>query len=95
MSAPSVCPAPRCVNVRPCPHHPAPAKGNSRGWHWSTVIVPAVLDRDGHRCVLCGRLCPHPRHHDVDHRDGDRTNNRMGNLRTVCAHANRGGGRCE
>jgi 5-methylcytosine-specific restriction endonuclease McrA len=27
-----------------------------------------VLARDGHRCVRCGRPCPHPlAHHEVDH----------------------------
>jgi 5-methylcytosine-specific restriction endonuclease McrA len=71
-------------------------RARSRGWVWSTRIVPMVLERDGHRCVLCGRPCPHPRHHHVDHivpvlRGGS---DALDNLRTVCAAFNLGG-RCD
>lgn len=89
-----VCSAPGCPALAPCPTHTRPRRsGKSRGWKWSKEVVPKVLARDRHRCVLCGRPCPHPRHHDVDHilpraRGGS---DAYANLRTVCASRNRGG----
>jgi len=64
--------------------------GTSRGWTWSKRIAPAILDRDGHRCVLCGKPCPHPHHHHVDHitRRIDGGSDDPANLRTVCRSFN-------
>lgn len=99
MRTPTVCAVPGCPQIRPCPTHPA-RLSRSRGWAWSTLIVPAVLSRDGHRCVFCGRPCPHDDptvtaagHHDVDHRTprAEGGTDDMSNLRTVCASRNRGG----
>lgn len=96
MTAPSICAAPGCPNVRPCPVHTVP-EGRSRGWDWSTTIVPRILARDGHRCVMCGRPCPHADntttnagHHHVDHitRRSEGGDDSDGNLRTVCAAFN-------
>ena len=89
MKAPSICAAPRCPHVRPCPVHPV-APGRSRGWQWSTQIVPAVLARDNHACIICGRPCPHPTHHHVDHikRRSEGGSDDPANLRTVCAAFN-------
>lgn len=72
------------------------ANSPSRGWQWSTVIAPAILNRDGHRCVMCGAPCPHPRHHHVDHRTPRALggSDEPGNLRTVCASYNLKG-RCQ
>lgn len=88
MSTPTVCAVPGCPQIRPCSVHPA--LPNSRGWEWSKHIVPSILARDGHRCVMCGRPCPHPRHHHVDHivpraRGGT---DHPSNLRTVCSSYN-------
>lgn len=33
---------------------PAAARANRYGYHWRTKIRPAVLARDGRRCVRCG-----------------------------------------
>lgn len=53
-----------------------------------------VLERDHHHCVICGRPCPHPRHHHVDHIRHDIPNrDSLANLRTVCAAFNVGGQR--
>lgn len=68
----------------------------TRGWHWSKVIVPRIRDRDRHTCQLCGRPCPHPKHHDVDHirpKEMGGTDDDA-NLRLICTSANRGG-RCK
>lgn len=47
---------------------------------WATVIRPAVLDRDHHTCVMCGRPG-----NQVDHiTPGD--NHDLQNLQTLCAH---------
>lgn len=61
--------------------------GTSRGWRWATVVVPAVLARDGHRCTSCGAPCPHPRHHPVDHIVPKHLGgtDALANLRTLCA----------
>ena len=95
MIAPAICAVVGCVNIRPCPVHPA-RFSRSRGWAWSTRIVPAILNRDGHRCVMCGRPCPHPRHHHVDHRvpRAQGGTDDPGNLRTVCEAYNLRG-RCD
>ncbi len=69
--------------------------GTSRGWRWSTVIVPAVLRRDGHRCVQCGSTTGP---FDVDHilpRAMGGSDTDLRNLRTLCSSANRGNGRCK
>lgn len=88
----TVCAAPRCPNLRPCPTHNAPAS-NDRGRWWSAVIVPAILARDGHACVMCHRPCPHPNHHNVDHIvpriEGGSDDSE--NLRTVCVAFNQRG----
>lgn len=80
---------PRCQQCAP--------NGNSRGWRWSKVIVPAVLERDGHQCVRCGRPCPHPQHHDVNHirPKAQGGTDDMANLETLCRGANRGKKECE
>jgi 5-methylcytosine-specific restriction endonuclease McrA len=66
---------------------------STRGWQWSTVIVPRIRLRDHHTCQLCGRPCPHPKHHDVDHirRVEDGGTDDETNLRLVCVAYNRGG----
>jgi 5-methylcytosine-specific restriction protein A len=91
------CPMAGCGRLA-CSVHAQGRFSRSRGWNWSTVVVPAVLTRDSHRCVLCGRPCPHPRHHDVDHivpRSQGGTDDGS-NLRTLCRRANRGeDGLCE
>jgi 5-methylcytosine-specific restriction enzyme A len=88
-----ICSALRCTNTYPCPSHD---RSHGRGWTWSTHTVPAVLARDGHRCQQCGKPCPHPRHHDVDHvlPRAEGGSDDLSNLRTLCAAANRGSGRC-
>jgi len=65
-------------------------KGNSRGWAWSKTIVPTVLARDGHRCVLCGNA-QGPL--DVDHivQVAHGGTDALTNLRSVCRSWNRGG----
>ena len=93
----TVCPSAHCPNLRPCPTHGA-GKPHGRGWNWATQIVPAVLARDRHTCVLCGKPCPHPRHHHVGHivdRDHGGSDTDLRNLQTICASANlRDDGRC-
>ncbi len=80
---------PTCTRVVRQPSTP-------RSSEWRKKIAPSILERDGHACTYCGRPCPHPRHHDVDHivplRDGGTDNER--NLRTLCASYNRGGKPC-
>lgn len=91
------CLVPTCSNRGVCAEH---AVTTSRGWRWSTVIAPAILERDGHRCALCGVPCPHATggrgHHDIDHivAYSQGGSDAPDNLRTVCAHRNRGGIRC-
>lgn len=103
MKVPSVCPIPRCRNIRPCAQHPA--SGTSRGWDWPRLRT-TILERDRFTCVLCGRPCGHTNHTysrgivrcdklDVDHQDGNRGNDAAGNLRAVCRGWNRGSGRCK
>lgn len=72
----------------PCPIH-RPDKRNNR-------LHQSIRDRDVHRCVICGRPCPHPQHHHVDHiipkaHGGPDT---PSNLRTVCRSMNLRG-RCQ
>ena len=86
-----ICNAPGCPELAPCPTHAAvPLPSN-----WPNIRA-AVLDRDEHRCVQCGRLCPHPRHHDVDHvvPRSEGGGHDLANLRTICARSNRGARRC-
>jgi len=40
-------------------------------------------------CEFCGFIAIHPVQLDVDHIDGDRTNNRTANLQTLCANCHR------
>ena len=71
---------------RPCPIHDHKYKG---AWRSTTATV---LARDNHRCVMCGRPCPHADptadktgHHHVDHISHDIPNrDALSNLRTVC-----------
>ena len=67
--------------------------GKSRGHDWSRRIVPAVLNRDGHRCVMCGSTGPL----DVDHIQpiSQGGGDDMPNLRAVCRAFNRGGKPCQ
>ena len=61
-----------------------------RGAAWR-VAHWRCLERDGHRCRACGRVCPHRRHHAVDHvvplRNGG--SHRRHNLRTLCSGCHR------
>jgi len=43
----------------------------------------------GDRCEFCGFIPIHPVQLDVDHIDGDHTNNEMRNLQTLCANCHR------
>jgi hypothetical protein len=43
----------------------------------------AILNRDGHRCVVCGEPAT-----EVDHIDGVWQHDAPGNLRAVCAAHN-------
>ena len=67
------------------------ARSEARGgWAWLRLKL-AIVDRDEHRCLMCGALCPHPGHHDVDHivplaRGGT---NDPANLRTLCRACHR------
>ena len=36
-----------------------------RGKYWKETVRPAVLDRDGHRCVCCGRETDLTVHHST------------------------------
>ncbi len=89
------CLTPGCSRLIPsgsyCREH-RPTYGTAE---WKRIVA-AVLLRDGHRCVLCGRPCPHPRHLEVDHAKprGNGGTDAMSNLRTVCTGFNRGGQRC-
>ena len=40
-------------------------------------------------CAFCGFIPVHPCQLDVDHIDGDRTNNNESNLQTLCANCHR------
>jgi predicted HNH restriction endonuclease len=40
-------------------------------------------------CAFCGFIAIHPVQLDVDHIDGDRTNNTPKNLQTLCANCHR------
>lgn len=40
-------------------------------------------------CEECGFIAKHPAQLDVDHVDGDSTNNNIDNLRTLCANCHR------
>lgn len=42
-----------------------------------------ALEHYGEKCLACG-YCAHPRMLDVDHMDGDRSNNALENLRVLC-----------
>lgn len=52
-----------------------------------------VLDRDGHRCQLCGCQLTtgqprHPRNFECDH-IGNRTDNSLNNLRALCRNCHK------
>jgi hypothetical protein len=51
--------------------------------HKSEVGVAYLMHR-GDRCEQCGFIPIHPCQLSVDHVDGDRTNNALSNLRTLC-----------
>ena len=43
----------------------------------------------GDACVVCGFIPEHPCQLDVDHIDGDHSNNSLENLQTLCANCHR------
>lgn len=43
----------------------------------------------GSSCVACGFIPEHPCQLDVDHIDGDHSNNSVDNLQTLCANCHR------
>ena len=51
--APACCPAPRCVNSRPCPDHPQTWRGRKMPPGWPATRA-RILSRDGHTCRACG-----------------------------------------
>ena len=53
--------------------------------HWRTQTRPAILGRDCHRCVRCGR----PWRLEIAHLDGDPANNDPANLATLCRTCHR------
>lgn len=99
--APTVCAEPGCPDDADpgsgrCARHRRPAwagAGGRRGgsdWHYRTVVRPAVMARDGYRCVDCGtagvRL-------EVDHldrlADGGPLNAPLHRMETVCVPCHR------
>ena len=74
------------IERSPCPVHAHKYTGS-----WKTTRA-RILDRDHHRCVMCGAPCPHPKHHHVDHISHTIPNrDHPSNLRTTCATFNLGG----
>ena len=57
-------------------------RGSTRRWR---KIRRRALERDGYRCVKCNR--PYPL--EVDHIDGDSTNDDLENLQTLCVGCHR------
>lgn len=60
--------------------------GHGRG-AIAAALVAAVLERDGHRCFVCWAVCPHPKHHEVDHVEAwvESRGHDVENLQTLCA----------
>lgn len=60
----------------------------NKGGQLRSGIKEWVKQRDGHKCVLCGWSEKNPvtgrSPLEVDHSDGDHTNNAASNLRTLC-----------
>ena len=53
------------------------------------LIVKPYLTFKGTTCEECGFVPKHNCQLDVDHIDGDHSNNKPGNLRTLCANCHR------
>jgi 5-methylcytosine-specific restriction endonuclease McrA len=50
------------------------------------MVVPRS---EGDRCERCGFIPLHPRQLDVHHLDGNKANNDLSNLQTLCANCHR------
>lgn len=91
MTAPSICAAPGCPNVRPCPVHPVAPRLMGRR---RKEARERVIQRDGRYCADCGRGPLADRDIHIDHRlpliqggtNGD------GNLQVTCRECNLGKG---
>lgn len=70
------------------PGHPL-VRGKDSTVYVHRAVLFAMLGEGPHRCVICGRVVSWGYDLEVNHRDGDRTNNDPDNLEPICPHDNK------